>query len=229
MMRKKTKILTLGLLLITACIIALYLWGKEIKKIGELETRWLRLEMWPTKYFNPEKQDLNKTDEIYLKSLTYSPEEKQELLKELATRKCHKKNDECLTILLSVANITIDEGVLDKAKALENQAAKELYQSHACPIKLEITLIKHALKTLKDSPTNKSKAKSRLITETIKNNKGINFNLQTNECNKYAMHNPKLFHTYVMLIAEVMSYGDGSLVKSAAYLRNIDSIKIKGL
>jgi len=218
-----------GLLLITICITALYIWGKEIKKNGELETRWLRLDMWPTRYFNPENQILSKTDEVYLKSLTYSPEEKQELLKKLATLKCHETNDDCLTILLSITNIVIDEGELDKAKELENQAAKQLHQLQTCPIKLETTLTKHALRTLKNNSTENSKAKAKLIINTIKNNKGINFNLQTVECEKYAAHSPKIFHAYIMLLAEVMSHGDSSLIKSAAYLRNIDSIKIKGL
>lgn len=228
-MSKLVKIFTTGLLLIILSLAIFYLWGKGIKTSGETDTRWLRVDMWPNKYFNPEYSALNETNELYVSSLSYSEEDKQDLLRKLSQRKCHEKNDECLTILLSVANILISEGEYEKAKSLENQAAKELSQAAICPIKLEITLIKHAVQLLKLRSTSEAKTKAKLIVDTISKNKGINFNLQTKECNEAAIATPKLFHIYVMSVAEVMSYGRGSLMDSAAYLRNVNRINFKGL
>lgn len=228
-MSKLVKIFTTGLLLIIFSLTSLYFWGKGIKTSGEADTRWLRVDMWPSKYFNPKDSALNETNELYVSSLSYSEEDKQDLLHKLSQRKCHEKNDECLTILLSVANVLISEGEFEKAKSLENQAAKELSQASICPIKLEITLIKHAVQLLKLRSTSETEAKAKLIVDTIKKTRGMNFNLQTKECNEAAIANPKLFHLYVMSVAEVMSYGQGALMGSAAYLRNANRINFKGL
>lgn len=228
-MSKPVKIFTTGLLLVISSLAILYFWGKGIKTSGEADTRWLRVDMWPSKYFNPEHSALSETNELYVTSLAYNEQDKQALLDKLSQRKCHESNDECLTILLSVANILISEGEFEKAKSLENQAAKELSQASICPIKLEITLIKHAVQLLKLRSTSEAKTKAKLIVDTINKNKGINFNLQTKECNEAAIATPKLFHIYVMSVTEAMSYGQGALMGSAAYLRNANRINFKGL
>lgn len=228
-MSKTVKLFTIGLLLIIFSLAALYFWGKGIKISGEADTRWLRVDMWPSKYFNPEHSALSETNELYVASLAYNEQDKQALLGTLSQRKCHESNDECLTILLSVANILIGEGEFEKAKSLENQAAKTLSQASICPIKLEITLINHAVQLLKISPSSEAKTKAKFIVDTIKKNRGMNFNLQTEKCNESVSVTPRLFHIYVMSVAEVMSYGEASLVGSAAYLRNINRIHFKGL
>lgn len=228
-MNKLAKTIVIGLLLVTTCVAVLYILGKEIKKKGEADTEWLRLEIWPSQYFNPENLALNEADRIYIKSVKPHNKNKQALLRTLKSKQCHEINDECLTILLAVANILIDEGETDKALTLENQAARDIYQAKICPIKLETTLIKHALRTLKNSSPSTARSKAKLIIETIKKNKGINSNLQTPECNISATKTPLLFHTYIMSVADVMSYGDSSLIKSAAYLRNTNRIKFEGL
>jgi hypothetical protein len=220
-------IIALAILSLLAIFGAAFWKANNIAFEGDKNTQWLRADMWPAQYFNKGAVALGDTEAVYIKSLDFSDAEKHGITDYLHSNKCTDSSEKCLTLLLSVVNILVRERNFEEAKKLENQAAKGFYEQGFCPIKFEITLLNHVIQTIKLENFLKSRSKAQSTIEIIKQGKGINFNMQTPACNQLAEVSPALFHRYVMLVADLMSYAGGTYAEHATYLRFIEKTQLK--
>lgn len=216
-------IISLTILSLLAVFCTAFWKANNIASEGDKNTQWLRTDMWPAQYFNKKFTALSDTDSVYIRSLSFSGPEEQEITDYLHSNKCADPSEKCLTQLLSVVNILVHERNFEVAKKLENQAAKGFYEQGFCPIKFEISLLNHVIQTIRLESFLKSRSKAQSAIKAIKQGNGINFNMQTPACNQLAEVSPALFHYYVMLVADLMSYAGGTYAEDAAYLRFIEN------
>lgn len=223
-MKKLALVVGVFFLIVVGTLFFVYKKGQAIAREGELNTRWIRLEMWTTPYFNRVNENLTQEEENFLRVVN-DEYQKREALEFLSRNKCQDTSDTCTTNLLALVGVLLNDREFDKAKGLLNQAARNTESTRICPIKLELSILKNIVEVMKVESISEARSRAERTIQLIKNSKGINSNLQAPACNELVKEKPELFHAYVMQSAEVMSFAGGSLAESAAYLRKIDRFK----
>ncbi|UVL82074.1 hypothetical protein LOY35_17795 [Pseudomonas sp. B21-028] len=223
-MKKLALIVGAVFLIVASILFWIHQKGQEIIREGELDTRWIRLEMWPVPYFNQVGDRLAQEEENFLRVIS-DKYDKEEVLGYLSRNKCKDVSDACTTNLLTLVVVLLGEQEFDRAKGLLNQAARNTEAGKVCPIKLELSILKSIVEVMRGESISGARGRAEQTIKVLESSRGINAKLQTPACNELVKQKPELFHAYVMQVAEVMSFAGGSLSESAAYLRKVNKVR----
>lgn len=201
--------------------VAIYIYGNSVIATGKAESAWIAEEMWGAGYFRASSEVLRDYELINLRSLEEGSSENSEIIGYTLDNHCLEGSERCYLINMAMANLLIDGREYDSALKAAFVAAESVKDKGVCLIAFEATILKYKISKIRSKNLLSARRSATDIVEKIKRNGGQVRNLRTKECDLLSQRAPQFFSSYVMQVAELMSYASGDYPKAAAYIDSV--------